>query len=94
MKEQNWMSWRLSLKIKTSYCTLFFLLLILTCPGSCWEVVIPVVEDDVKDHQYHECEIVGYDSFRAGELSIMDNIKPDTKEEDPRYAVKSCLQHQ
>ena len=74
--------------------TIFSFFLIFTCPSCCRVVVFPVVEDNVKDHQNHECEIVGNNSFSAGELSIIDNIKPDTEEEDPRYAVQSCLQHQ
>ena len=48
----------------------------------------------IKDHENNKCEVVCNNCLGAGELSIVNNIKPGAEQKDPGNAIKSSLKQQ
>ena len=68
------------------------IVLLSTDPSPCWCVVLLLAKNGVEDEKEDKSKVVGYDSLRTGELSIIDHVKPGGKEKDPWNAVEQSLQ--
>ena len=63
-----------------------------TNPSSRWCIVLLFVDNCIEDEKEDKGEVVGNDSLCAGELSIIDHIKPGGKKHYSWNAVKHGLQ--